>query len=104
MCYAQSPSVARAFVAASRELRAPVDQFVKRCWEHRQPLYGLLPYSIRESPHAVDSTIRARTKRSLSPGLRVQRALHKVDTGFRRALFNWLHGPDTGVDRATPLL
>lgn len=93
MCYALSPPVARAFGAASRELRAPVDQFIKRCWEHRQPLYGLLPYSVREGPHAADSTIRSRTKQVLPPGQRAQRALHKVGAGFRRAAFNWLHGP-----------
>ena len=91
MCYALSPSVARAFIAASGDLRAPVDLFIKRCWEHGQPLYGLLPYSVREGPHATDSTIRARTKKVLSAGLRVQRALHKLGTVFQRAIFNWLH-------------
>jgi glycosyl transferase family 25 len=92
MCYALSPSVARAFLAASRELRAPVDQFIKRCWEHRQPLYGLLPYSVYEGPHARDSTIRARSRTPLPAGLRAQRALHKVATVCQRATFNWLHG------------
>ena len=93
MCYALSPPVARAFVAVSRELRAPVDQFIKRCWEHRQPLYGLLPYSVREGPHARDSTIHARIREPLPPALRARRLLHKVGTGFQRAVFNQLHGP-----------
>jgi glycosyl transferase family 25 len=95
MCYAVSPPVARAFVAASRELRAPVDQFIKRCWEHGQPLYGLLPYSVREGPLAAASTIRARTKEALPPGLRARRMLHKISTRFQRIAFNqrWLHGP-----------
>jgi glycosyl transferase family 25 len=89
MCYALSPSVARAFVGASRMLRAPVDLFIKRCWEHGQPLYGLLPYSVREAPHAADSTIRARTKERLPVIVRTLRMLHKVDTYFQRAAFNW---------------
>jgi glycosyl transferase family 25 len=93
MCYAVSPPVARAFVVASRELRAPVDQFIKRCWEHGQPLYGLLPYSVREGPHAAASTIRARNKEALPFGLRARRLLHKISTRFQRIAFNqrWLH-------------
>ena len=96
MCYALSPTAARLLVAASRELRAPVDLFIKRCWEHGQPLYGLLPYSVRESTHAVDSTIHARAKEVLPAGLRIQRALHKIGTGIQRAVFNQrlLHGPN----------
>jgi glycosyl transferase family 25 len=95
MCYGLSPAVARAFVAGSLKLRAPVDQFIKHCWEHRQPLYGLLPYTVREGPLAAASTIRARTKEALPPGLRLQRALHKLATRFRRIAFNqrWLHAP-----------
>jgi GR25 family glycosyltransferase involved in LPS biosynthesis len=95
MCYALSPPVARAFLAASRELRAPVDQFIKRCWEHGQPLYGLLPYTVREGPLAAASTIRARTKETLPMGLRARRLLHKLGTRFRRIAFNqrWLHSP-----------
>jgi glycosyl transferase, family 25 len=88
MCYALSPAVARAFVAASRRLRAPVDLFIKRCWEHGQPLYGLLPYSVREGAHAADSTIRSRQKESLPAAVRAQRLLHKVGTGIQRAAFN----------------
>jgi glycosyl transferase family 25 len=91
MCYALSPHVARAFVAASRDLRAPVDLFIKRCWEHGQPLYGLLPYSVRESRHAADTTIRARRKEPLPLGLRVWRALHKVHARFQRTVFNQRH-------------
>jgi glycosyl transferase family 25 len=90
MCYALSPAVARAFVTASRTLQAPVDQFIKRCWEHGQPLYGLLPYSVRESPHAVDSTIQARAKHPPSPALRARRALRKLDNVLKRAVFNQL--------------
>jgi glycosyl transferase family 25 len=93
MCYALSPRVARAFVAASSNLRAPVDMFIKRCWAHGQPLYGLLPYSVQESGHAAESTIRSRTKETLPAALRVRRALHKIGAGFQRAVFNRLHYP-----------
>jgi GR25 family glycosyltransferase involved in LPS biosynthesis len=92
MCYALSPSVARAFISASRDLRAPVDQFIKRCWEHGQPLFGLLPYSVRESRLAADVTIQGRRKDPLPAGLRARRLLHKLDTGVRRAVFNRWRG------------
>ena len=100
MCYALSPPVARAFVASSRELRAPVDQFIKRCWEHGQPLYGLLPYTVREGPFAAASTIRARTKETLPAALRARRALHRLSTRLRRIAFNqrWLHAPTVARD------
>jgi glycosyl transferase, family 25 len=88
MCYALTPRVARAFIERSRVLRAPVDQFIKRCWEHGQPLYGLLPYSVREGSYAVDSTICARTKEPLTAGLQSRRLLHKLGTFMRRAAFN----------------
>jgi glycosyl transferase family 25 len=88
MCYALSPAVARAFIESSRVLRAPVDQFIKRCWEHRQPLYGLLPYCVREGPHASSSTIGARMKEPLAAGLRARRLLRKVHARFERAAFN----------------
>lgn len=95
MCYALTPEVARSFIASSRELRAPVDQFIKRCWEHGQPLYGLLPYSVREGSLAVDSTIRSRTKEPLTLGRRARRFVHKLRTSLQRAAFNGRWAPWT---------
>ena len=57
MCYALSADVARVFIAQSRVLTAPVDQFIKRCWAHGQPLFGLLPYSVREGSLAAEAEI-----------------------------------------------
>jgi glycosyl transferase family 25 len=88
MCYALTPQVARAFIAQSRVLRAPVDQFIKRCWEHGQPLYGLLPYSVKEGPGAAASTIRHRDKGSPGTVQRARRLVHKLQTWIRRTAFN----------------
>jgi GR25 family glycosyltransferase involved in LPS biosynthesis len=93
MCYALTPPVARAFLAASRVLRAPVDQFIKQCWVHRQPLFGLLPYSVREGSAAADSTILGRDKELPRPAQRVRRLIHKVQTSIRRAAFNHTRTP-----------
>jgi glycosyl transferase family 25 len=88
MCYALSPPVASVLAEHSRILRAPVDQFIKRCWEHGQPLYGLLPYSVIEGSEALASTIRGRDKELPPPGRRARRLLHKLQTVIRRAAFN----------------
>ena len=88
MCYALSPAVAFAFADKSRIVRAPVDQFIKRCWEHGRPLYGLLPYSVVEGPEAAASTIRDRDKVSPGTARRVRRLLYKLQTVIRRAVFN----------------
>lgn len=95
MCYALTPQVARAFVAHSRIVRAPVDQFIKRCWEHDQPLYGVLPYSVKEGPDALASTIQHRKKQRSGAAQRVLRGIHKLQTWLRRAAFNQrrLRGP-----------
>jgi glycosyl transferase family 25 len=88
MCYALTPPVARAFLAASRVVRAPVDLFVKQCWIHGQPLFGLLPYSVREASEATASTILGRDKELSRPVRRVRRLVHKLQTSFKRAAFN----------------
>lgn len=93
MCYALTPPVARAFLATSRVLRAPVDQFIKQCWVHRQPLFGLLPYSVREGSAAAASTILGRDKELSRPAQRVRRLIHKVQTSIRRAAFNHTRTP-----------
>ena len=90
MGYALTPEVARAFAAHSRIVRAPVDQFIKRCWEHGQQLYGLLPYPVVEGPDAFVSTIDHRKKASPGIARRASRALHKLRTFIRRAEFNLL--------------
>jgi glycosyl transferase, family 25 len=98
MCYALTPPVARAFLAASCVLRAPVDQFIKQCWVHRQPLFGLLPYSVREGSAAAASTILCRDKELPRPAERVRRLIHKVQTSIRRAAFNHTRTP--GIEPA----
>jgi glycosyl transferase family 25 len=88
MGYALTPEVARAFAAQSRIVRAPVDQFIKRCWEHGQPLYGLRPYPVVEGADAYVSTIDYRKKDSPGTARRAVRALYKLRTFIRRADFN----------------
>ncbi len=86
--YCISPGVAEAFLIASRILTAPVDVFVKSVWEHRQPLFGLLPYTVTPCWMARHSTIGVRHKLRKDIGLRSARMVEKARAFTRRALFN----------------
>ncbi|HEY5566502.1 MAG TPA: glycosyltransferase family 25 protein [Gammaproteobacteria bacterium] len=88
MCYALSPSAARALVAASGTLTGPVDLFIRRFWKHGQPLYGLSPHAVKAGPHSAQSTIPGRAKDKTPAGLRIRRLLHKAKSALDRASFN----------------
>jgi glycosyl transferase, family 25 len=62
MGYCISPSAARVFVGASSLLDAPVDVFVKRYWQHGQPMFALLPYALEPSALSRKTTIPGRRK------------------------------------------
>ena len=49
MCNGIAPEVAERFVELTRVAREPVDVFIKKFWEHGQPIYGLTPYTVTES-------------------------------------------------------
>lgn len=86
--YCISPTVARAFYVASRVLTAPVDVFIKNVWEHRQPLFALLPYTVEASWMSRHSTIGVRRKLNKDVHLRSARLVEKARSITRRALFN----------------
>ena len=87
-CYAISPHVAKEFVARSKILRAPVDKFIKKFWEHEQPLYSLQPAPVALHELALDSSMTDRAVHSISPGLRIRRMVRKTIWNIRRARFN----------------
>ena len=95
MCYAITPRVAAAFIAESKYFDAPVDVLVKCIWRHRQRLYGLAPYPVRESNYSPLTGIpgRARSKKPFS--IQLARALRKLNNKYRRTLFNALFTPPT---------
>jgi GR25 family glycosyltransferase involved in LPS biosynthesis len=88
MAYALSPRVAEAFVAHSATLKAPVDAFIKKFWNHGQPLFALVPGSVHGGPLSSISTIQLREKQKLLPQLRLQRFFAKSTDVVRRARFN----------------
>jgi len=88
MCYCISPRVARSFVDDTRVLDAPVDVYVKKYWEHGQPLYALTPYPVSPSPLHDQPTIEGRKKYGKTIGVTVQRFLRKCGWQLRRMAFN----------------
>jgi glycosyl transferase family 25 len=86
VAYAVSPGAAKALVAGSKIFTAPVDGYVTRPWEHGQPLFGLLPYSVGKK--LGEGTILGRDKAERRPGLKIRRFLTKLGWMTRRAGFN----------------
>jgi glycosyl transferase family 25 len=92
MAYAISPEVAAAFVDKSRVLAGPVDVFIKKFWEHGQPLFALSPSCVKGSALCASSTIKHRKKSTTGGRLRAARILMKLKGLIRRARFNRSHG------------
>jgi glycosyl transferase family 25 len=78
MGYCISPLAAGVFVAASALVDAPVDVFVKRYWQHGQPMFALLPYSLEPSDLSRKTTIPGRKKTRKPLGISLLRFARKI--------------------------
>ena len=88
MCYCVSPQAAARFVALSRSIDSPVDVFTKRYWEHGQPMYALMPFTVTESTHAENTSIANRRKVRKSAMTSLWRLSRKISWHVSRLLFN----------------
>lgn len=88
MCYCLSPRVARRFVEHTRIFDAPVDVFVKRYWDHGQPLYAITPYPVSASPLHDQTTITGRSRQQKPPRVALRRFLRKRLWAAKRLVFN----------------
>tara|TARA_R110002096_G_scaffold155907_1_gene320310 strand:- start:11128 stop:11922 length:795 start_codon:yes stop_codon:yes gene_type:complete len=88
MCYCLSPKVARHFLEETRIIHAPVDVFMKKYWEHGQPLYALTPFTIAPSVLSVETTIEDRNKGRKSFRTAQRRFRRKANWYLRRWIFN----------------
>jgi len=84
MCNAITPSVAVRFLEMSRVACEPVDVFVKKFWEHGQPIYGLTPYTVTESCLSPKSCIPDRDKAHKTLMVRSTRFLRKCSWEVQR--------------------
>lgn len=102
MCYGLSSDVAKTFVDATRVLDAPVDVFIKKYWEHGQPLYALTPYPVGPSRHHADSTIGGREKTAKPLPVSIRRAFRKTGWFVRRWQFGRTCTADAKFATAAP--
>jgi len=86
-CYAISPAAARALLFNSLVFESPVDVFIKRYWEHGQPLFALFPFSVSCSHFSVNPTIQRGDSRRNLP-LKARRFFSKSKLAALRA---WFH-------------
>ncbi|MGB5579253.1 MAG: glycosyltransferase family 25 protein [Woeseia sp.] len=92
LSYALSPAVADAFIERSSVFQAPVDIFIKRYWQHGQPLFTLSPAIASLSPASRRSTIADRQPARRSVAVTMRRWWRKRCDFVARGLFNlrWL--------------
>lgn len=88
MCYAIAPRVARRFVDLTKVLDAPVDVFIKKYWEHDQPIYCLTPYQVAQSELSPLTTIPGRLKRPKPLPVAARRVFRKGEWQLRRLASN----------------
>jgi glycosyl transferase family 25 len=62
MCNSMTPEVAQNLVEQTKAIYEPVDVFIKKFWEHGQPIYGLTPYAATESNLSKQTYILHREK------------------------------------------
>jgi glycosyl transferase family 25 len=89
MCYAIAPSTAAAFVDGSRKMTGPVDLFIKKFWEHRQPLFFMFPPAVDgDSIHRSTTIVGDRKRERPRLRIRLNRILNKARVFKARARFN----------------
>lgn len=86
MCNAFTPEVAQRFVEMTRVACEPVDVFLKKFWEHGQPIYGLTPYTVTESSLSWKTCIPDRDKARKCLKVRSTRFLRKFGWEVQRIL------------------
>lgn len=92
LAYAISPAVADAFISHSKVFRSPVDVFIKRFWEHGQPLYSLFPALAEVGQNSRYTSINGRHPQGPNATLALRRWWLKRRDFVARATFNvrWL--------------
>ena len=84
MCNSMTPEVAQSLIEQTRAIYEPVDVFIKKFWEHGQPIYGITPYTVTESTLSQQTYIHHREK--VPKGIRrsTQRFLRKCGWEVKR--------------------
>ena len=84
MCNSITPEVAQHLIEKPRAIYEPVDVFVKKFWEHGQPVYGITPYTVTESTLSQETCILHRKKVPKGFGRSTRRFLRKCGWEVKR--------------------
>jgi glycosyl transferase family 25 len=84
MCNSVTPDAASRLVEQTRTIYEPVDVFIKKFWDHGQPIYGLTPYTVTESDLSQATFIPHRDKARKSFRISSARFLRKCGWEVKR--------------------
>ena len=84
MCNSLTPDTAHRLVEQTRTIYEPVDVFIKKFWEHGQPIYGITPYTVTESDLSQATFIPHRDKARKSLRVSSTRFLRKCGWEVKR--------------------
>jgi glycosyl transferase family 25 len=85
--YMISPSCAKAFLNASKEIFLPVDVFIRCSYLHKQAIYGVTP-SLLTAGSAIDSSIGGRKNKIKSLDIKLTKFINRLYSSFCSAFYN----------------
>ena len=85
LAYLVTPDAAKRLLDASGSFFVPVDDFLAWGWRHRQGIFSLLPYPIRDAA-VLPGAIRDRAKPRLSRAAKLRREIYRAPIGIRKNL------------------
>lgn len=86
--YIISPSCAKAFLDASREIFLPVDVFIRNTYLHKQAIYGLLPSIVSDIGDIETSIIGVRKNKINTLDVKLKKIMNRINSACRCAFYN----------------
>ena len=85
LAYLVAPAAAKRLLDASASFFVPVDDFLAWGWRHRQGIFSVHPYPIRDAA-VLPGAIRDRAKPRLSRAAKLRREIYRAPIGIRKSL------------------
>jgi glycosyl transferase family 25 len=85
LAYLVAPAAARRLLDASARFFVPVDDFLAWSWRHKQGIFSLHPYPIRDAA-VLPGAIRDRAKPRLSGAAKLRREMYRAPIAIRKSL------------------
>ena len=85
LAYLIAPAAAKRLLDASASFFVPVDDFLAWSWRHKQGIFSLQPYPIRDAA-VLPGAIRDRAKPRLSRAAKLRREIYRAPIAIRKSL------------------